>query len=211
MRRRRGRARCASLRAARAPASLPPRHCLTPTMRIHGVAAAEDRGPGAGWRCGEGCILHASLLPEPAVHRPFLPAARPAAVSLASVRSPRRGVDPVGETRRRGFDLRRANRVKRVRANHTRCMCTRTVKRFRTKRARRCAPEARRMRDARRVVPENVVVVVVDSIAAHRGGTAPQRRRAPRRSISGAVGEVFAAARQPRRARGTTGRCAAPV
>ena len=80
----------------------------------------------AGGRCGEGCASDASLLPEPAVHRPFLPAARRVAVPLADFLPPSRRA-----WRRSGFEKRRANRVKRVRAIHTRCMCVESVKRFR--------------------------------------------------------------------------------
>ena len=79
-----------------------------------------------GGRCGEGCASDASLLPEPAVHRPFLPAARRVAGPLAAFLRPSRRA-----WRRCGFEQQRANRVKRMRANHTRCMCVESVKRFR--------------------------------------------------------------------------------
>ena len=115
----------------------------------------------------------------------------------------------------RGFDFRRANRVKRGRANHTRCMCKQTVKRFRTKRAQRCAEDARDVaRGMRRwrcamvrklggAVRKRIAAPAVDDLAhAAAAGRSQPARPAARRS-SGAC--------QPRRAIGTTGRCAGPV
>jgi hypothetical protein len=80
----------------------------------------------------------------------------------------------------RGFDFRRANRVKRVRANHTRCMCKQTVKQFRTKHAHRLVEDAR---DVAREMPR-------------RSCAMPRMRVVARKKRAGAVAPNAAAPEQ---------------
>jgi hypothetical protein len=175
----------------------------------------------AGGRCGEGCASDASLLPEPAVHRPFLPAARRVAGLLAAFLRPCRRA-----WRRCGFEQQRANRVKRMRADHTRCMCVESVKRFRIGSARSVARSARDgargvrgmgrakcagwgAQSARDVACEARVIWPEARDArqrARRCSPCAAPVRSPRRCR-----DDRSAAPQPRRSIGTTGRCEAPV
>ena len=81
-------ARCATWRVARAPASLPPRRVLVAASAPRGVAAVEDRGPGADRRCGEGWRVMLPSSPSlRSIDRSFLlRAASPCRVPLPGCR-----------------------------------------------------------------------------------------------------------------------------
>jgi hypothetical protein len=116
--------------------------------------------------------LDANLLPEPAVHGPILSAARRTDVSLAFLRSLRRGV-----CRRRRFESRRANRVKRVRANQTCGIRAQRVKRNRIA-MHDDTHDFRRDDSASRVVLSSVVVGKVEEAVRRGVATRPPKRRA---------------------------------